>query len=266
MKKRIISAVIMVAILVAALLLGRKFPAVFIVLVCIIGAIAYKELVDVKKDLHVPIPVMLIGLVSMLYLIVSGTSNASFITGLDIQTLGFIFLLLIVPCVLLHKKKYDSGSGIYLFGIVVFLGVVLNQVIVLYLQDIMKLLYPLLVGCVTDIFALLGGRLIGKHKFTKISPNKTIEGCIVGAIFAVIIGTTFYVTLIDNGNIFGIILLSLVLSIVNQIGDLFFSLIKRENDVKDFSNLIPGHGGIIDRIDGLTFVILAFVFIMKHYI
>jgi phosphatidate cytidylyltransferase len=171
-----------------------------------------------------------------------------------------------MPCVLLHRKKYDSTSGIYLFGIVLFLGIVLNQVIVLYLQGILLLLYPLLVGCVTDIFALLGGRLIGKHKFTKISPNKTIEGCLVGAVFAVIIGTTFYVTLINADNVFGIVILSLVLSIVNQIGDLFFSLIKRENEVKDFSNLIPGHGGIIDRIDGLTFVILAFVFIMKHYI
>ena len=263
MKKRVISGAIMAGALLAVLLLGLKFHIVFIVTICLIAVLAYKELLDVKKDLHVPMPVMLIGLVSLLFLIVSGTSNASFIVGFDIQKLGLIFLLLLMPCVLLHKKKYNTDSGFYLFAIVVFLGMVFNQVIVLYLQSIYLFIYPILVGCMTDIFALLGGSLIGKHKFTKISPNKTIEGCVVGALFAIIIGTTFHMMFVGGLNIFTAILLSLILSIVGQIGDLFFSLIKRENEVKDFSNLIPGHGGIIDRIDGLTFIILAFVFILE---
>lgn len=264
MKNRIVSAIIMIAALAAVMLIGVKVHAVFIVAICLVALMGFKELIDVKKDLKIPVPVLLIGAVSMLILIVSGTSNASFIIGLDIQTLGLIFLLILMPCVLLHKQKYDSGSGFYLFGVVVFLGIVFNQVIVLYLQSIYLLLYPLVVGCVTDMFALLGGMLIGRHKFTKISPNKTIEGCVVGALFSVAISTTFYVTFIGNANILLVVLLTLCLSIVGQVGDLFFSLVKRENDVKDFSNLIPGHGGIIDRIDGLTFIILAFVFIIEH--
>ena len=264
MKNRVLSGLIMAALLLAVMIIGIKVHVVFIVAICVVALMAFKELIDVKKDIKVPIPVLLIGVISMLILIVTGTSNASFIIGIDVQTLGLILLLILMPCVLLHKNKYDSGSGFYLFGVVVFLGIVFNQVIVLYLQSIYLLLYPLIVGCVTDIFALLGGMLIGRHKFTKISPNKTIEGCVVGALFSVVISTTFYVTFIGNANILLVILLSLCLSVVGQVGDLFFSLVKRENDVKDFSNLIPGHGGIIDRIDGLTFIILAFVFIIEH--
>ena len=114
----------------------------------------------------------------------------------------------------------------------------------------------------TDVFALFGGMLIGRHKLTVISPKKTIEGSVVGSIIAVIIGTTYYVTLI-GGNIITIGLITLVLSILGQIGDLFFSLIKRENGIKDYSNLIPGHGGILDRIDSVIFVLITYVYIIQ---
>ena len=69
---------------------------------------------------------------------------------------------------------------------------------------------------------------------------------------------------IGNMSLILVILMSLLLSICGQIGDLFFSLIKRENDVKDFSNLIPGHGGILDRLDSIIFILLTFVFIIGY--
>ena len=105
--------------------------------------------------------------------------------------------------------------------------------------------------------------LIGKHKLTKISPKKTIEGSVVGTIVSTIIATTYYAMFISNENIIKIIFVVIILSIIGQIGDLFFSLIKRENDIKDFSNLIPGHGGVLDRIDSIIFVLITFVFMMQ---
>ena len=110
----------------------------------------------------------------------------------------------------------------------------------------------------TDVFAYLIGKRFGKHKFSKISPNKSIEGCIAGVIGAVVLSALY--TIICNTyfgmnfNYFYIILIGIVLSLVGQLGDFAASSIKRYTGIKDFSNLIPGHGGMLDRIDSVIFI------------
>lgn len=110
----------------------------------------------------------------------------------------------------------------------------------------------------TDIFAYLVGKTIGKHKFTKISPKKSIEGCIGGIIGAIIFMVIYTIFINNNYNMnisyIYIVIVSIVLSIIGQIGDLAASTIKRYGGVKDFSNLIPGHGGILDRMDSVILV------------
>lgn len=110
----------------------------------------------------------------------------------------------------------------------------------------------------TDTSAYIVGKTIGKHKFSKISPNKTIEGCIGGIIGCIILmlGYTFICNTYLNVDIsyIYIAVISVILSIVGQIGDFAASSIKRYADIKDFSNLIPGHGGMLDRIDSVIFI------------
>ena len=114
----------------------------------------------------------------------------------------------------------------------------------------------------TDIFAYITGMFIGKHKLLEeISPKKTIEGMIGGTIMGVFIGAMFHHTVIDpTFSKIEILAICTFLSLLGQYGDLVFSAIKRYFGKKDFSNLIPGHGGILDRLDSIIFVLLGFMF------
>lgn len=261
MKNRVISAVIMAAIIIPILYFGGIW---FDIGIAILAVIAFKELLDVKKESKIPSFMKIVGLICMLMLTYVNINGHTFIFGLSYETLSLVFLLLLAPTVFLSKYNYKVNDAFYLSAVTLFVGVIFNLFIMLFNESILLFIFVILIACVTDIFALFGGKLIGKHKLTKISPNKTIEGSITGTVIAIIIGTTYYITLIDSTNIIKIVLLTAFLSIVGQIGDLFFSLIKRENNVKDYSNLIPGHGGILDRIDSIIFILIAFVFIMQY--
>ena len=110
------------------------------------------------------------------------------------------------------------------------------------------------------MFAYFGGKSLGKHKLIPtVSPNKTIEGSVIGSLFGTISGTAFAILVLGKTFSLETIIVTFVLTIVGQMGDLFFSSIKRHYEVKDFSNIIPGHGGILDRVDSLLFVILAYI-------
>lgn len=118
--------------------------------------------------------------------------------------------------------------------------------------------YAILAAWGTDIFAYVVGKHFGKHKFSKVSPKKSIEGCIGGTIGALIL-ILIYTYVANkywgmNYSYTFIIFIGTILSLVGQIGDFAASTIKRFVDIKDYSNLIPGHGGMLDRIDSLIFL------------
>ena len=143
---------------------------------------------------------------------------------------------------------------------VIFLGLVFNSLILIRMLSLWKFVYMIIITTMTDMFAMFMGMLIGKHKLIPhVSPNKTVEGSVMGTLIATIIATSFYYMMISETNIIKIILVTVFLSIIGQFGDLLFSKIKRENDIKDFSQIMPGHGGILDRLDSLMFVTLAYL-------
>ena len=87
---------------------------------------------------------------------------------------------------------------------------------------------------------------------------------IFGTIMSVFVGSVFYLTVVDSSfSVIGIVLITTFLSLIGQLGDLVFSAIKRYFGKKDFSNIMPGHGGILDRLDSIIFVILGYIFFIN---
>ena len=116
------------------------------------------------------------------------------------------------------------------------------------------LLYSVLVAILSDIGGLVFGKTFKGKKLTKISPNKTISGSIGSLIFSLFLIPFFYEKLILD-SFLTLILITVAITITSQLGDLFISLLKRKAKVKDTSDLLPGHGGFLDRMDGIIFAI-----------
>lgn len=125
---------------------------------------------------------------------------------------------------------------------------------------VMTLLWLLVVVAGADTGAYFVGKSIGKTKFSETSPNKTLEGVIGGVITAGILGTIFAH---ENLSIIMAITISIIVAFASVFGDLFESYLKREAGVKDSGNILPGHGGILDRTDGYLFGAIVMLVLLR---
>jgi phosphatidate cytidylyltransferase len=171
----------------------------------------------------------------------------------------FSNLLIIIVCLfcvyewngIFKKKNY-----IYLIGLLILLFFFLSLLKIYNLEDYnLKFLWLILIAWLTDIGGYIFGKLFGGPKLIKISPNKTWSGAFGSLIFSQFACLIFF---LDSNYIlnFNIFLFQFLFSIIGQIGDILMSYIKRINDKKDTSNFIPGHGGFLDRVDGLIWVFI----------
>jgi phosphatidate cytidylyltransferase len=145
---------------------------------------------------------------------------------------------------------YKTLSLFYLSGLVYLILVIESE----YFGLKIYLLYSVLVSIMSDIGGLVFGKTFKGRKLTKISPKKTISGSIGSFIFSILLIPFFYKSHIDQ-NLLNLFLITIIISLTSQLGDLFISYLKRKAKVKDTSNLLPGHGGVLDRIDGIIFAI-----------
>lgn len=256
MKTRVISAIVLILIVVPLLVIG-DIP--FKLFVTLLGILGLKELIDVrKKEKDIPLFIRIISYILIGLFIFLNNNSLSF----DYRLFSPFLLILLLPIIFINDDdKYNIKDALYLTSSIVFLSIGFNNFVIIREIDLSHIFYLVLITTMTDTFALFTGMFIGKHKLCeKISPKKTIEGAIGGSLIGTIIPTLFYIYVINNSiNILLLILITFILTVVGQLGDLLFSSIKRHFKVKDFSNLIPGHGGILDRFDSLLLVGLVYL-------
>mgnify|MGYP005806263649 CR=1 FL=1 len=263
MLKRILSAIVMLLILIPVLLAGGK---AFFLGVGVISLLAFKEFLDLRKS-HSKIPsaIILIAALFLLFLVFYEYEAQMINYGVNHLVFASMILLFLLPTLFPYKNsEYKTQDAFYLMGVLLLLGTAFNSIIVLRNIDLNHLFYIFFVTVMTDTFALVVGMLIGRHPLAPvISPKKTIEGAVGGLIMGTILPTIYYYYFIGREAVWFLLLMSFVLSFISQLGDLVFSKIKRENEIKDFSNLIPGHGGILDRFDSVICVVLAYILLLQ---
>ena len=268
MKQRVISAVVMVALVIALFILPKSISHIGIaVAVGLLALQSYRELLGLKESRKdYPKYISFLGFICM-ELMVFHKLEASLISfsGVDFMIVGIILLVLLIPSIFDKENKYTTKEALYVTGTTLAIGLFFNFVMLIYNTNRWELLYLLAIATMTDTFAMLIGCLIGKHKLIPdVSPKKSVEGSIAGSVLGTIISSILYYNVVSNEiNILVLIVMTLVLTVLGQLGDLFFSKMKRENKIKDFSNIMPGHGGILDRFDSLTFIVFGYVIIIN---
>lgn len=256
MKSRLLSAILLLIVCTPLLIRGDTF---FAGLVLIIGILSFKELFDLKlQEKKLPLLITVLSYFTVGFLILNNYQGRELNIILDYRILTFMLFAFLVPLVLIgDNKKYNLMDALYILGSVLFIGFSFNLMVILRNYSLTYFAYYVLIAIFTDTFALTTGKLIGSHKLAPhISPNKTIEGFIGGTVMGTFVGMIYYLTVIGNNiPISHLLIVTVTLSIMGEIGDLVLSQIKRYYEKKDFSNVIPGHGGFLDLFDSLIFIV-----------
>ena len=246
MTERLKGACILLPLLIILVIGG---PALYIT-ATILTTIGLFELYSAFKKINIK-PIYPIGLLINTYLILQLAFNLPPKFAIIIFFIFFICLSLLT----ISNKYNILDIATTLFG-TTYITLPFSSIIYIYNNNnynpnVVWVIF--IIAFSTDTFAYFIGKKLGKHKLIpKISPNKTIEGSL-GGILGSTIAITFY-CIVFSLDLKILIPVAIIGSILSQIGDLFASSIKRYSNIKDFGDLIPGHGGIIDRLDSILFV------------
>ncbi|UFU01058.1 phosphatidate cytidylyltransferase [Radiobacillus kanasensis] len=262
MKQRIITAVIAILLFFPIVIYG-KWP--FQVLIYIIATIGLLELLKMRKTTSYPIPSIIS--IALLWVLLIPDSYIEQISDNPFTKSEFMlfFVLLLLGYTVLVKNKFTFEDAGFLVLSAVYVGLGFYYFMEAS-KDLAIVFYAILVILATDTGAYFFGRAFGKRKlWPEISPNKTIEGAVGGIILACAVALIFQIFVPILSSVIVLLFVTILASIVGQIGDLVESAFKRYYDVKDSGNILPGHGGILDRFDSWIFVFPLLHFI-QHFI
>ncbi len=255
MKQRIITAIVAMLIFLPAAFLGG-LP--FTILIYAMASIALFELLRMRKISLRSVPGMF-SLILLWILLLPFEYIPVFEHIDDYVKLQLIIIgvLIFLSYSVFSKNEFTFDDIGFCFMAIIYIGVGFYYMLATRAAGILYIFFALLLIWATDSGAYFFGRAFGKRKLLpSISPNKTVEGAI-GGIISAIAGTLlffFFTDLHDYVQLPALLLVAIVLSVFGQIGDLVESALKRYYNVKDSGNLLPGHGGILDRVDSWLFV------------
>jgi phosphatidate cytidylyltransferase len=255
MKVRIIAAVALLPLLLVVLIaLPAVFTAILVGLLCAVAAYELLMKTGLVKEKR------LVAYTAVMAFLVSVWSyfSASYAAAL-LGVIGFTTLLFAELMFSHTKPTFENIAVCFAAGLLVpFLLSALVRLRSGY-NGAFYVLIPFLLAFTSDSGAYFAGSFLGKHKLAPlISPKKTIEG-VIGGVVAAMVGMLLYCCILDVGFGFNVRYLNalaygVIGALVGVFGDLCFSAIKRQVGIKDYGNLIPGHGGVLDRFDSMTLI------------
>ena len=253
--KRVLSGVIGFPIVALIFIYGNKY-----IIDAFIGIISIIAMYDYLKCLSVDYkPVKWVAYLSCAIVAMPSFITTQQLTKTLIYLIPFVLLILFSKVIATDMKTTFKDMAYTLLGICYIPTFIMFLTMIDKMQNGKILLgYIFIASWGTDVFAYSVGCRFGKHKFSKVSPKKSIEGCIAGTIGSTVLALIY--TIILNNVItfeysyFIVGISGIALSLIGQLGDFSASCIKRYVDIKDYSNLLPGHGGMLDRIDSVLFI------------
>jgi len=169
---------------------------------------------------------------------------------------NLLILIVFLFCIFEWVKIFKKKNAIFFLGLIVLFVFLLSLLRIYNFEEFnLIFLWLIILTWLSDIGGYIFGKLFGGPKLTQISPNKTWAGAIGSIILSQFAFLIFFLNSDYKFNI-TIIFMQLFLSIIGQFGDILMSYVKRKNNKKDTSNFIPGHGGFLDRVDGLIWIII----------
>lgn len=269
--KRVISAIVAALLLFGSYYIFKTSGLIFMVYVAgILSAFEFSKMMFFIKDSSRKLGYLFLIFVAIFY----STSNLHFIPKFEFG-MALICMYLTIALALFGSREENEELLILLNRSV--LGFVYLAWLPLFCVSLIKLpngeswfLWLLLVVFMGDTMAYFGGKIFGKTALSpKLSPKKTLEGALVGLIGSCVASSIFCSYTHSSSLQIYFIIFGLIAGLVAQAGDLFESLIKRVANVKDSGNIMPGHGGALDRIDGILFaspIVYLFAFYVERFL
>lgn len=253
MKTRVLTAIIALLLFVPIVLLGGIFIQIGAIA---LGIVAMSEVLIMKKKLVIS-PEAILSFIGVTLLIAPSNWFNDLPSFLSVNFLFYLVVMLLMLRNVVTKNIFSFDDAGVITIAMLYIGMGFHYFIAARHVGIAVLFYALFIVWLTDSGAYIFGKKFGKHKLAPhVSPNKTWEGSICGSLLATIIATAWmYYFSVGHTSLLVAVIVTLVLSIAGQFGDLVESALKRYYQVKDSGKILPGHGGILDRFDSLLFVL-----------